>query len=395
MTQTNLSATAGTILTALIVGCSGITEVSQPALQQIIRRDARPFAHDTIPDTLLDQLAAHKVVIVGETHAIQEHSEFMAALVRGLYTRGFRQLLFEYPQMADWLVRDFVHDGGILPGWTPNNSQNGALVVAIRDFNRTLPDSAHFDIRGIDINLDDYGGATSFRNLIDACTAPLTPRDPVTGFLSLPYTSADQQRAAIAALRSGLESERAPLIAGWGLATYDAIIEMVEIESYSIEIRAIRSSDYDRSVRRRESVMKSLADRRIGETPDRTLINVGSTHAQKKRLYGTEIEWLGDYLVDTSPVVGGSAHVIAVTPARIIQLDNSIFNQLANSPGNEILRLMAESWPERSVYLPLDDPMFTTMGIPYMAEEVTYVAPLKDHFDALLLYPTVHRVPPD
>ena len=60
--------------------------------------------------------------------------------------------------------------------------------------------------------------------------------------------------------------------------------------------------------------MKRLADLRIAETGGGTVINVGGHHAQKSPLLGTELEWLGDYLVHESPATQGSVIVLSVAP---------------------------------------------------------------------------------
>jgi hypothetical protein len=190
-----------------------------------------------------------------------------------------------------------------------------------------------------------------------------------------------------------LESGRTELAASWGDYWYDTVVEMVDVELRSAAVRAIRDSDYDASVRQREAAIKWLADRRINSTPHGTLINMGATHVQKETLFGTEIEWLGDYLVHDSQATGGSVIVLHVAAARIVSVPGS-GNQdfdLAASPDNELLRLMNRSWPKQVVFLPLEDPLFRNGRVPFNASGEVYVGALQSNFDAFVLLPVAHR----
>jgi hypothetical protein len=157
----------------------------------------------------------------------------------------------------------------------------------------------------------------------------------------------------------------------------------------------MRESDYDESVRLREEAIKWLADRRIEGTPHGTLINMGSTHAQKERLWGTEdIEWLGDYLVHRSPATEGSVFVLWVPAAHVVSTPGSDIPDydLEASPKNELLRVMNQTWPDQLVFLPLDDPLFSEGRIPLNSSGEIYVGAPKRHYDAILLLPLAHRV---
>jgi hypothetical protein len=112
------------VLAAILVGgyhlWEQVSRVSTAELEQIVQRDGVPFETQSIPDEILDRLASHRVVLVGETHFLREHREMMVELLRELHARGFRQFLFEWTQVADWLLADFVEDGGLEPDWLPS-----------------------------------------------------------------------------------------------------------------------------------------------------------------------------------------------------------------------------------------------------------------------------------
>jgi len=380
-------------LGAIGLGCSGVTEVSTLELEGVVARDGVPFAGQAIPAEFLDRLSLYRVVVVGETHLLVEHRELMAALVQQLHTRGFRQLLLEWPHMVDWLFHDFVNDRELEPDWIPNEFLGGALITAIRDFNRSLPEGEHVQVRAIDVNLDDYGGAATFVEAIQAVSRHLPDPGPIAEFLAGSYGMPESQADRIQRLRDELGALRSDLSASWGSYWYDTVVEMVEVESASVSIRAMRDDHYDLSVRLREDVMKRLADLRLKGFAHGTLLNVGGHHAQKSYLLGTSQEWLGDYLAHASPEADGSVIALFVTAARIESPAGAKLYDIRDaSPANELFRLMNENWPEHTVYLPLDDPVFSEGGVAVNFEEKIRVCALKEQYDVVVVMPLAHRV---
>ena len=379
-----------------LVACSEVTEVTTTDLEGVVARDGVTFVVQSIPDEVLDRLSQHKLVLVGETHLIWEHQEMMAELVEALHERGFRQLLLEWPHMADWLLTDFVQDTRLEPGWEPPSWFYSALIAAVRDFNRTLPQAERVAVRGIDMNLQEYGGAPDFKGSIRALSHHLPDPGPVAAFLQGNYATPEAQVEVLETLRSELEAGQSDLRTLWGEYWYDTVVEMVEVERASVPIRALREDRYDMTAQMREAVMKLLADARLKDYEHRTLMNVGGNHAQKEYLKGTNQEWLGDYLVHRSDAVGGSSIVLTVTAARIVSdgpSETLLFDVADASPENELWRIMKETWPGQIVFLPVDDPTFRGDGVPMNYEETIYVGSPKRHYDVFLLLPLAHRVP--
>ncbi len=390
------------IYTAVVISVASIAtfylllhEVSTKDLERIVERDGVPFNVQSIPEEVLDRLASHRVVVVGETHFLREHRELMVELLTALHARGFRQLLFEWTQVADWLMDDFVLDGGLEPHWAPPASIGGIMITAIRDFNRTLPKDERISIRPIDVTLDDYGGGESFLFSLGALARHLPDPGPLSVFLQGDYNTPESQTALLEALQAELNAGQSDLISSWGDQWYETIVEMVEVELASVPIRAIRESDYDESVRLREDVIKRLVDSRLRGFPYGTLINIGFTHAQKERLWGTKIEWLGDYLIHKSQVADGSVIVLGVSAAQIVSIPGSGVPDydLEASPENELFRVMNRIWPDQIVFLPVDDAMFSKGRVPVNIGGDIYVGALKRHFDVFVLLPLAHRVP--
>jgi len=375
------------------LACSDPTSVSLSDLGPVVSRDAVSFAPGSIPGSLVERLRAHRVVMLGETHFIREQDDLVFEIVQELHRYGFRQVLLEWPQMADFLLADFVTDGGLVPDWEPPRSLGGYLIDALRDLNRTLPPSEQIQVRGIDVNLSDYGGADAFRDLMGTVASGLADPGPLAGFVTGGYASPTSQRERLVELRRALSSEAAALRALWGERWFDLVTEMVEVEIVSVPVRALRDQHYDMSARLRENAMKRLVDLRIGEGT-RSLVNVGSNHAQKSFLRGTEQEWLGDYLTHRSPASDGSVFVMTVVPAWIRPASGGVAeNALLRSPEEEIFRLMHEVAPEERVFLALDDPVFADDGVTMNLEDTIYRCAPNKYYDALMVLPMANRVP--
>jgi hypothetical protein len=117
------------------VACASVTEVATVDLAEVVERDGVAFTDTEIPAGIVDRLARHRLLVIGETHGVREHAELMTALLEALHVRGFRQLLMEWPQAADWLLADFVNGARLQPDWEPPHDLNGGLIHGIRAFN--------------------------------------------------------------------------------------------------------------------------------------------------------------------------------------------------------------------------------------------------------------------
>lgn len=63
------------------------------------------------------------------------------------------------------------------------------------------------------------------------------------------------------------------------------------------------------------------------------------------------------------------------------------------SPPNELLRVIVESFPDQTVFLPSDDPVFTSAGVLLNIEGIIHNCAPAEHYDAVLQYPLGPRLP--
>ena len=393
----NIAAVVGLIVASGVAGCSRTADVAADELLAVVVRDGVAFEGAMIPAEVLARLGENRVVLLGETHHLREHWAFVAVLMSDLHDDGFRQLLIEAPQMVGWLLDDYVQGGVFVPGWEPPPFYERQLS-AIRSYNETLAPDQRIHVGGIDVNEEWYGGAGSFQSLLGYLVEHLPTPGPVDASLGGDYAGAPPkaQTETIEGLLASLEADRSTLVESWGADWYDRVVEMAEVELASIDVRA---KDGDAGSKAREEIIKQLADERVAECSCSTVINIGGHHAQKSHLMGTEQEWMGDYLAHESSVVGGSIIVVGFTSART-ELEpgagGTPWDILAGaSPANEINRIMAETWPGQTVFLPLDDPIFSDRRVAYNSEDVIYAASLNEQYDAIIQYGLAHRMPED
>ncbi|MDH3293105.1 MAG: hypothetical protein OER95_02155 [Acidimicrobiia bacterium] len=252
----------------------------------MVERDGVAFDPSAFPDGVVDRLAEQRVVLLGETHHLREHWAFVATLMAELHADGFHQLLIEAPHMAGWLIDDYVQGGPLAPEWDPPPFYERRLS-AIRAFNENLEPGERVHVRGIDANEEWYGGAGDFRLLVGWLVDSLPSPGAVELLLEADYQAASEadQADAIGALLGSLVADRSVLTQSWGAPQYDLVVEMVEVELASIDVRA---KDGDDGSRAREDVIKDLAEQTIGQCACGTVIDIGGHHAQKSHLMGTE-----------------------------------------------------------------------------------------------------------
>lgn len=302
--------------------------------------------------------------------------------------------------MAGWLLDDYVQGGSLVPEWEAPPFYERRLA-AIRAFNETLAPDERIQVQGIDANEEWYGGAGDFQLLLGWVVDGLPAPGSVDISLRSDYPDAAPaaQTEAIAALLDSLEADRSTLVESWGAEWYEQVVELAEVELASIDVRTQRTDDDNDGARAREDVIKRLVDERVAECSCGSVVNIGGHHAQKSHLMGTDQEWMGDYLAHTSTVIEGSIIVVGFNSART-ELEpgagGTPFDILEGaSPDNELLRLMAETWPGQTVFLPLDDPLFSDRTVAYNSEDVIYAASLNEQYDAIIQYGLAHRMPED
>ena len=358
---------------------------SYERLKTAVEHDQTVFEADEIPDSMLELLARHRVVLVGEYHDISGHNELVGELTTSLQPQGFNTVLLEFPQSYSWLLDGYSR--GILD--TPGEGAMrtyGPLLDRVREANAALPAQEQISVWAIDVNPRAEDFLPPFRGFMHQLGQP----EPFVDFLNEVDAGVDYEEA-LTSLRAELTGEADLYREAWGHGAYDLLAEMLYAEHRSIEVRAERNAaERDRL---REEAMKSLAERQLASAPGGVLINVGYYHAQKRHEFGTVDEWLGQYLIQESPQARERTFALVVAPAsgeKEIRGRVEHFDVARDSPDNELFRIMSELAGGKTAFLPLDDKLFATekVVVNYLPELAT--TPPKEVFDGFVLLPEVH-----
>lgn len=382
--------------TAAVIACAAVLSgcisfIGAEPLEERVRRDAVFFPEESIDVAVAERFSAFDTVLLGESHYVQEHQEFLVSLLGLTADRGFTLLLSEGMHAYGWIVEDYVL--GLrdeLP--RPVRFFDDELLEGLRRLNESLPPAGRITFSYFDMNHWRGVFIDSLRRVETALGRG--PEPLFEPLLALRPEEWDGGRYGLAleTLASELDSRERELSDGpvWGARWYARIRELVEVERRSLPLRN-RMDD-----REREAIIVELCLRRIAEHGAGTYINTGMYHAQKERFMGTRVTRLGESLVGSPGAPAGKVYSVAFI-ALAGDRKHSFTDResyRADIPGtgraNDLVRVLAAEAGDRMAFLPLDDPLFASsrIRVTYGMND-TFVLPPARQFDAYVTYPRV------
>lgn len=257
-----------------------------------------------MPRELVETLASRRAILLGETHYVQEHQEFVVRLLEKLHPYGVRYFAQEMSHAAGWAVDDYVR------GHREDYPRQVAMldqywIEALREFNLTLPDDERISFRYIDMNHDE----SLFHYSLQMMARESDTVAIIACSLLVTRPGTREYREALHALHDLVRTEEELLRPKIGDHWYDRLRDSLEIELRSVPIRG----SWDDAAR--EKIMIDLTRDILREARDAgamTAINVGMFHAQRERFMGTRQEWLGEYLARNPDLTGGPEGLYAL-----------------------------------------------------------------------------------
>ena len=354
--------------------------VERDRLHAIVDRDAILFDPAAIPEAMIDRLAGHRVVVVGEYHDVTHHDAFVGELAVALRPHGFGLVLLEFPQAESWLLDAYVRGAfdTLLPG---AKRTYGDLLDRIRAANAQLPPADRIRVAAIDVNPSVEAFLPAFRGLLHQIALP----EPLTRLVAT-LEAGGNAAAAVAAAQDEVEANADAYRAAWGDPFYQAVSDALDGEARSAAVRREQGAARDRS---REAAMHALVDRQLATTSGATVVNVGLYHAQKRRGDGTVDVWLAERLLTESSL---DVFALAVAPAKgemVIRGRLRTFDVADESPANELFRAMQEVAGGAVAFLALDDPLFAEERVMVNFHPQLRSEPPAEVFDGFVLLPEV------
>ncbi|MBW6456887.1 MAG: hypothetical protein K0A98_13475 [Trueperaceae bacterium] len=358
--------------------------VDRDRLHAIVERDAILFETDAIPEAMVVRVASKRVVIVGEYHDITHHEAFVGELAAALRPHGFGTVLLEYPQAESWLLDAYA--SGMADALLPGAERTyGTLLERIRVANADLPPEERIRVAAIDVNPRSDDFLPAFRGLLHQIGQP----EPFLQLVAALEVGGDAP-AALAAAQADLAADEGAYRAAWGDGRYDVVLDALDGEARSAEVRAMRAGAARDEAR--EAAMHAMVDRQLAAAPGGAIVNVGLYHAQKTRQDGSIDVWLAERLRTTSDHARGSVFSLAVMPARgeaVIRGRPRAFDVGEDSPANELLRVVQRVAEGAIAFLPLRDAAFAEERVVVNYLPRLHVGPPKAAFDGFVVLPEV------
>ncbi len=336
----------------------------------------------TLPEGLVSAIAGHDIVLLGERHYMLEHHRIILALARELHASGYRAIAYEMHHAVGYIVDDYVTgERDDLPYWACYIERE--LIAGLRAFNLALPAADRVHLVNFDMNHDPslYSMAlfdhVAFRS--EPCFATL--------FGSRLAFAGEDYRDAVHAIGDALAANEAAYRASWGDRWYDRAVRMTQVELASWDARR---TDGDLA---REDIIADNAEDFIARW-GKVVFSCGSMHAQKTafcKIGDNGGSWLG---VRLAARYGDALWSGIFLPARGSLPDEgnnptcNDFDNVRDADDNDLIKIVADSYPGMLVYLPfVTEPFLTNLvGL----DHDVYV-PAKT-YDAFILYPQVSLI---
>lgn len=369
-------------------------------LLEIVTAEAVPFDPETVPVELVETLSTRRVILLGETHYVQEHQEFIVRLIRELHPEGLRYFVQELSHASGWAVDDYVT--GRRDDYPDSvRTFDEYWIEALRRFNQDLPVDQRIRFRYNDMNHNP--AAFHFSLQMMARESPVTATLVCSLLVTRPDT--EEYEAALHELHRLLRENQALLAREIGSPWFERLLETIEIEVRSLPLR--RRWD----VAEREKIMIELSTGIIGEAQDdqtMVAINTGMFHAQKERFMGTRQQWLGEYLVENPQLYGGPPGLYSMaffglrgtTIRTFMEPEPQPFTPATERNPRNLVRAIAEvaqrqpterHTAERqpsAVYLDLSHPVFQRRMPMAFTRSVFRTVPGRQ-FDGYIAYPKI------
>ena len=366
-------------------------------MQDVLDAEIVTFAPGEMPDALVDTLSTRRVILLGETHYVQQHQEFVLELLTRLHPHGLRWFTQEMSHAYGWIVEDYVL------GRRDDYPDSARLmdeywIEGLRRFNDELPEPDRISFRYIDMNHPHDAFMLSLSWMVRGTEAGERIGPIVAGVLAT-RPGSDEYADAVRGLARRLGEEHVSITDAIGETWYSRLAEAVEIEIRSIPIRA------QHDVHARERIMIDLTMRAIEKAGGGTVaINVGMFHAQRRRYMGTRQEWLGEYLASNADRFGGIDRLYSIafwgfSGERIrtfMDRDPQPVPAAVERPASNLSRRIAEAVgrrdgaerPESAAFLELSHPVFARrMSVAFTFSPLR-AAPGRQ-FDAYVIFPEI------
>ncbi len=296
-----------------LTGCSRIGE------EDIINA-SETFSKGELPLSLLETISGKEAIVIGQFRGVKEHQNWLADFVIHQFENNEISLVVlgdrhAYSWIFDSYVRNdlnsnlFVEE--VISDWA-------VFLNRIKEYNNNL-NNKKISVKTGDMNSQEDQFIISLQYM----RQELSERDTVNRLLNRTISAANRKDVLLE-FKDLLSNNSSNFDQSWGSDWNRLLIEMIDVELASIEIREMWDLDYREAHTLREELIKDLASDRL-QSNGNTIFNYSFYHAQKEHYLGSRKQWLAEYLnSDESPVESSYSLLSLPMTGNIVGINNDI-----------------------------------------------------------------------
>lgn len=378
------------LLFAPACGSSSKAHLPRVTLEPIVARDLVTVATGSVPDPLIQRIAGARVVLLGESHYVQEHQEFLVALLPHLHAAGVRTLMQEDMHVTAWTGEEYAQGrSDVLP--VEIEAFDRTLLEGLRAFNAPLAPEDRIHFVGFDMN-HWIGTFSKYAAEFERRFGTVAEIHPLLA--TVPDSSAYEN--ALRALPAALAADAAALTASLGADRYALLVDLVDVELQSLPLRRLGEGRHPP----RELLIRARILGALQQAAGAAIaVNCGGFHAQKQHVAGPDYETVGTWLATHPESYGGDASkLISIAfmgakgwrKASFDDVNSWWLDVAAQTDRDDLVRIMAETaGPQQLAFLPLSDPTLATGHVEFDWDGEVDYGVLGSAFDGVVLYPNV------
>ena len=296
-----------------LTGCSRVGE------DDIINA-SESFSKGELPLSLLDTISGKEAIVIGQFRGIKEHQNWLADFVIHQFENNEISLVVLGDRHAySWIFDSYVRNDLNSDLFVEEVISDWAVFLnRIKEYNNDL-NNKKISVKTGDMNSQEDQFIISLQYM----RQQLSERDTVNRLLNRTISAANREDILIE-FKHILSNNSSNFDQSWGSDWNRLLIEMIDVELASIEIREMWGLDYREAHTLREKLIKDLANDRL-QSNGNTIFNYSFYQAQKEHYLGSRKQWLAEYLnSDESPVKSSYSLLALPMTGNIIDTNNGI-----------------------------------------------------------------------
>ncbi len=316
------------IISVFLAGCSGISDDQ-------IRKSSELFSEGEFPGSLMERISGADSIVLGQYHGYQGNQDFLADFIIDQHkNNNINQIVLGNHHAYSWIYNSYVK-GEINSDLFVEEiiSEQEILLDRIREYNSRLTNINMINVKSGDINSQE----DQFISSLQYMRQQIPERDTINRMLNRVISAANRAEV-LNEFKNLLSNNKSNFNDSWGADWNKKLLEMIEVELESIEIRDMWDQEYTDAHVLRENLIKDLAKKRIQENGN-TIFIFTFYQAQKEHYLGTRKEWLAEYLASNKGLVE-SSHSFLLLP-----MSGSIYD-----PNNGMMDIDIRDLEENSLF---------------------------------------------